>query len=417
MPLPIILLILVFLAVAIRKIGPWRLPIWLIMLTAAVITLLTGHISVTQAYHALSFNVLFYLFGVFVIGQALESSHYLEHVSLRIFSGAKSLNGLLCLIILIFGLSSALLMNDTIAIIGVPVIILLSSEHDFDAKPFLLALAYSVTLGSVFSPIGNPQNLLIASQGMENPFVHFIAHLAIPTIINLGILYVFIKLFYGKQLKSAIYPKKSKKVLDKKLSRLSQLALGLMLLLILFKVALSVFHVSLQFHFSLIAIIACAPILLFSNQRLKIIKHLDWHTLLFFVGLFIFIESVSPVKVRKEIIIEGVIKDIWPWVAEAVSLNGQMKDSRGNQVAQILDKRIELAEKSVTTSDGRLVVSRDPLKRDVYIRAKIKILEQAGNLYFYNSQKVGVGSIIWIFTPEVDLEKIYITNITDLPCE
>ena len=292
MPLPIILLILVFLAVAIRKIGPWRLPIWLIMLTAAVITLLTGHISVTQAYHALSFNVLFYLFGVFVIGQALESSHYLEHVSLRIFSGAKSLNGLLCLIILIFGLSSALLMNDTIAIIGVPVIILLSSEHDFDAKPFLLALAYSVTLGSVFSPIGNPQNLLIASQGMENPFVHFIAHLAIPTIINLGILYVFIKLFYGKQLKSAIYPKKSKKVLDKKLSRLSQLALGLMLLLILFKVALSVFHVSLQFHFSLIAIIACAPILLFSNQRLKILKNLDWHTLLFFVGLFIFIESV-----------------------------------------------------------------------------------------------------------------------------
>ncbi len=292
MPLPIILLILVFLAVAIRKIGPWYLPIWLIMLIAATITLLTGQISIGQAYHAISFNVLFYLFGVFVIGQALESSHYLEHLSLRVFSGAKSLRGLLGLVIIIFGLSSALLMNDTIAIIGVPVIILLSTEHDFDAKPFLLALAYSITLGSVFSPIGNPQNLLIASQGMGNPFVNFSRHLVIPTLINLVILYVFIKLFYGKKLTSTIYPKKSEKVVDKRLSRLCQLALGLMLTLILLKVALSLLHIPFQFNFSLIAIIACLPILLFSNQRLKIIKHLDWHTLLFFVGLFIFIESV-----------------------------------------------------------------------------------------------------------------------------
>ena len=156
----------------------------------------------------------------------------------------------------------------------------------------------------------------------------------------------------------------------------------------------------------------------FKNQSLEVGSLLNLHLGSNYIsGVVIFIESVSPVKVRKEILIEGVLKDIWPWVAEAVSLNGQMKDSRGNQVAQILDKRIELAEKSVATSDGRLVVSRDPLKRDVYIRAKIKILEQAGNLYFYNSQKVGVGSIIWIFTPEVDLEKIYITNITELPGE
>ena len=45
--LPIILLLLVFVAIAVRKIGRLPLPIWLTMLTAAGIVLITGHISPT----------------------------------------------------------------------------------------------------------------------------------------------------------------------------------------------------------------------------------------------------------------------------------------------------------------------------------------------------------------------------------
>ena len=66
--LPIILLMLVFIAIAVRKEGHFRLPIWLTMLVAAVIVLVTGCISISQAYHAISFNVMLYLFGVFIIG-------------------------------------------------------------------------------------------------------------------------------------------------------------------------------------------------------------------------------------------------------------------------------------------------------------------------------------------------------------
>ncbi|MEM1243833.1 MAG: SLC13 family permease, partial [Pseudomonadota bacterium] len=200
MPLPIILLCIVFITVAVRKIGPWKLPIWLIMITAAIVVIITQQISLVQAYQAISFDVLFYLFGVFVIGQALEASHYLEHLSFKVFSYARSLNVLLLLIIFIFAGLAAFLMNDTIAIIGVPVILLLARKYNFAAQPFLLALAYSVTLGSVFTPIGNPQNLLIASQGMPDPFINFFRYLTLPTLINLLILYLFIVVFYRKKL-------------------------------------------------------------------------------------------------------------------------------------------------------------------------------------------------------------------------
>ncbi|MDO8841384.1 SLC13 family permease, partial [Methanocalculus sp.] len=41
-----------------------------------------------------------------------------------------------------------------------------------------------------------------------------------------------------------------------------------------------------------IAIIAAAPILIFSTKRLQILKKVDYPTLIFFIGLFILMESV-----------------------------------------------------------------------------------------------------------------------------
>ncbi|MFA7620028.1 MAG: hypothetical protein WC012_13405 [Thiohalomonadaceae bacterium] len=50
----------------------------------------------------------------------------------------------------------------------------------------LLTLAFAITIRSVTSPIGNPQNLLIALHGgMEAPFVSFFRHLLLPTLLNL----------------------------------------------------------------------------------------------------------------------------------------------------------------------------------------------------------------------------------------
>ena len=135
-PLPIIILIVVFILVAVRKIGKYNIPIWLIMSLAAVIVVLTNNIGIFQAYLSIDFEVIFYLFGVFIIGQALESSNYLEYISLKIFNRATNLSFLLFMIIMIFGLASALLMNDTIAIIATPVILVLAKQHNFDPKPF-----------------------------------------------------------------------------------------------------------------------------------------------------------------------------------------------------------------------------------------------------------------------------------------
>jgi Na+/H+ antiporter NhaD/arsenite permease-like protein len=155
----IIVLLSVFLLIAVRQIGRVKLKIWQIMLGGALVVLLTGQIAPAQALHAINADVMLFLFGVFLIGQAMEDSGYLAHLAYRLFGRARTLNGLVLAVLFGAGLLSAVLLNDTLAIIGTPVVIALAGRAKAQPKILLLALAFAVTIGSVMSPIGNPQNL------------------------------------------------------------------------------------------------------------------------------------------------------------------------------------------------------------------------------------------------------------------
>src|SRR3989442_10842416 len=68
----------------------------------------------------------------------------------------------------------------------------------------LIALAMGVTIGSVFTPVGNPQNLLIAlSSGIPNPFFSFLYYLLPPTLVCILVTYLILRVFYRKDLAMA----------------------------------------------------------------------------------------------------------------------------------------------------------------------------------------------------------------------
>ena len=134
------------------------------MTGGALIVVATGQISGVDALKAIDLNVMLFLLGMFIIGQALVVSGYLYYVAYRLFGGLKSVQHLVMGVLFGTALGSALLMNDTLAIIGTPLVLRLAREHNINSKLLLLTLAYAITIGSVMSPIGNPQNFLIASQ-------------------------------------------------------------------------------------------------------------------------------------------------------------------------------------------------------------------------------------------------------------
>lgn len=77
------------------------------MLLGALAVLLTRQITPASALKAIDLDVILFLFGMFVVGQAMEESGYLSHLSFRLFGRAKSLNSLLLLIMFSAGLLSA----------------------------------------------------------------------------------------------------------------------------------------------------------------------------------------------------------------------------------------------------------------------------------------------------------------------
>lgn len=291
--MPIIILAIVFLLIAVRQVGNIKLQIWQIMLFGAIAVLITGQISPIKALKSINLDVILFLFSMFVIGVALEESGYLSYLSYKTFKRAKNTNQLLLLILFGMGFASAFLMNDTLAIIGTPIVLLLAKNHNINPKILLITLAFAITIGSVITPIGNPQNLLIATQGnIENPFVTFLQFLLIPTIINLFAAFLLIKIFYKDQLNNILLDHSQEPIKDPNLLILSKIALFLLLFLIFVKVIITFLNIPLDLKLVYIALISALPILMFSKKRIYIIKKVDWHTLIFFVAMFVLMESV-----------------------------------------------------------------------------------------------------------------------------
>lgn len=292
--LPVIILVVVFVLIAVRKIGHFRIKIWQAMTGGAIVVLATGQIGLLEAALAINLDVMFFLFGMFVIGESMEASGYLRRVSHHIFRGVKNVDQLILLSLFAFGLLSALLMNDTLAIVGTPVVLAFSRRHHISPKLLLLTLAFAVTTGSVISPIGNPQNLLIATEGnVTNPFVTFIMYLALPTVLSLIVAFFVLRVAFRSEFGRPLECNDLEDgPIDLKLMRLSRASLALVLLLIIAKVVMLGIAPSLEFRLSFIALLAAIPILLFSERRTELVKHVDWATLMFFASMFVLMASV-----------------------------------------------------------------------------------------------------------------------------
>jgi Na+/H+ antiporter NhaD/arsenite permease-like protein len=284
---------IVFILIAVRKIGKVKLHIWQIMLLGAVIVLVTRQISPINALKAINTDVMLFLFGVFMIGQALEESGYLGHLARRLFQKAHTMKSLVLFILLGMGLLSALLLNDTLAIIGTPVVLALASKSRRQPKVLLLSLAFAVTIGSVMSPIGNPQNLLIALHGdMPNPFITFLKYLLAPTLVNLFIAYGFLRIYYRKDFDDQPLEHTTEEIKDVRLANLSRISLILLVVLIIARIVIVMVGWDIDFKLTYIALIAALPVIVYLPKRPGILMRIDWSTLVFFAAMFVLMQSV-----------------------------------------------------------------------------------------------------------------------------
>jgi Na+/H+ antiporter NhaD/arsenite permease-like protein len=301
----------VFLLIAVRQVGRFSLKIWQIMLGGALAVLITGQIEPLAALHAINLDVMLFLFGMFVIGEALVQSGYLACIANRLFSHAKNPDQLVLIILFGLGLLSALLMNDTLAIIGTPLVLSLATRFKISPSLLLITLAVAITTGSVMSPLGNPQNLLIAQEsGMTAAFVTFGSFLFIPTLINLLIAFVVLRLFYPEEfsyrpvLHDPVIP------CDKRVTLPVRCSLAIILILTAANIAASLLGARMIITLPLIALLAAAPVLFLSRQRWTVLRGIDWATLVFFSAMFVLMESVWQTGFFQSFVDAGMISSV-----------------------------------------------------------------------------------------------------------
>lgn len=133
-------------------------------LLGAMLMVIFRVISPDQAYEAVDLPILGLLFGTMVVSIYLERADMFKYLTHLLSWRSRGGRDLLCRVSFVTAIASALFTNDTCCVVLTEFVLKLCRQHNLPPQPFLLALATSANIGSAATPIGNPQNLVIAVQ-------------------------------------------------------------------------------------------------------------------------------------------------------------------------------------------------------------------------------------------------------------
>ncbi len=293
--LPIGIFVVVYTLIALRNFHRFKIPIWTIMLAGAVAMIFSGALPLQDAYAAINLDVIFFLLGMFSIVAAMDLSGLLEYLTARMLRLSRTPQRALALVLFGMGLLSAFLVNDTLALTATPIMLGLSKQMRIKPGVLLITLALGVTIGSAMTPVGNPQNLLIAlSSGIPNPMLDFLYYLVPPTIIGLVVTFLILRFYYRKDLaKSAedfgtipLPPIK-----DGRLARLSAYVAGIVVAGFFLVGVAQLFGVQGNINLGTVSLFGATIVYLLSTRRREILESVDWGIIIFFMSLFIVVQG------------------------------------------------------------------------------------------------------------------------------
>jgi Na+/H+ antiporter NhaD/arsenite permease-like protein len=291
--LGLVILIYLITALVLRGRRP-KTPIWSIMAFASFMTIAFRLLSVDEVVRAIDLDVILFLIGMFSLVGLANSSGLLDAIAYWIASRFKTSTGLIYGSTLLFGLLAAFVVNDTVALMGPPIAYTLSRIGGLDPRMMFLLLAFSLTIGSTMTPIGNPQNVLIAVEsGVLAPFITFLKVLALPTILNLlATAWILTWLFRVEERRIEVGVIPHEAIKNKRDALLA--ALGIVLTITLLVVndlfeLMGLPHIESR---GLIPFVIAAGVYVYASNPRATLTSVDWGTIVFFMTMFITMEGV-----------------------------------------------------------------------------------------------------------------------------
>jgi Na+/H+ antiporter NhaD/arsenite permease-like protein len=289
----VVIFLATYVVIALGRLPGFRLDRAGAALIGASLMVAAGVMTLEEAYKAIDLDTIVLLLGMMIVIANLRLSGFFALVGDRVLRHAHRPLTLLAAIVLVSGVFSAFLVNDTICLMLTPLVLELVVALRRNPVPYLLAIAFSSNIGSTATITGNPQNIMIGSFSAipYGSFLLALAPVALPGLAAtlLLIALAFRREFWGRQ-RLAVEPRAIR--VNKPLVRKS-VAVTALMVIAFFVVAPP----------AKVAIVAGALLLL--TRRLKparIYDEVNWSLLLLFAGLFIVIAGLEKTMMTPEIL-------------------------------------------------------------------------------------------------------------------
>src|SRR5215469_902457 len=152
-----------YLVIALGRLPGFRLDRAGAALVGASLMVAAGALPLEEAPKAIDFDTIVLLLGVMIVVANLRLSGFFGVVNRWIVARAHHPFVLLIATVLVSGILSAFLVNDTVCLVLTPLVLDLVTRLRRNPVPYLLAIAMASNTGSAATITGNPQNMIIGS--------------------------------------------------------------------------------------------------------------------------------------------------------------------------------------------------------------------------------------------------------------
>ena len=278
------------------------------------------------AIRAIDFEVIFLLVGMMIFVGVLEGTGVFQWMALAAYKAAGgSPWRLTVILVIITAVASALLDNVTTVLLMTPITIEIALKIGVDPLMILFPEVLASNFGGAATLVGSPPTILIGTQAGLS-FGDFLVNTGPVVVVALVILLLYMRWRYGyayqtaKELDSAALMKRLEE--DARITDPDVLRRGLVVGAAM--VAMFLVGPRLEVVPALIALTGAAALLIWVRPDVeRMVRHVDWTTLLFFMALFIQVGALEEVgliaKVAKFIgdlagtsIVAAVLLTLWP---------------------------------------------------------------------------------------------------------
>jgi Na+/H+ antiporter NhaD/arsenite permease-like protein len=268
-------------------------------LLGAVLMVLLGSMTPEEAYASVDGSTIALLFGMMVLQVELDRSGLLDAIAASVAARGWGPKRLLVAVVFGSGILSALLVNDAVCLLAVPLVLRLARGGGLPPVPFLLALAVGSNVGGAMTLAGTPQCMLVGRYSG----ISYARYASVMVPIGLALLALssaFLVLVHGRALAGEpVRTTLPTPPLDRPRARRFVVALA---------AVLAGFFAGLPLAWVALGG-ACLTALLRMEEPRENLARLDWPLLLLFAALFVVVGGVARAGW-----IDRAVEALSPWL-------------------------------------------------------------------------------------------------------